>query len=181
VSLARFGPMLQAADLVGRISAFSTHTYGDGDEGDATPGWYDGESERAALVKAVATSPHEGASVWMTEYGDLDQTGLIEWQFAWRSTRRLLGMLADGLWRRSRDAFDNLHEHDGAWATTGCWRIATGRTYAQEALLRGEAGVPSRALAGPSQSILRDPNVYAAGATRCATYGCRVRRARRTD
>jgi hypothetical protein len=120
VSIARFGPLLQAQDLVGRVDAFSTHTYGDGDDGDGTAGWYEGESERAALVKAVAKSPSRAASVWMTEYGDLDQTGLIEWQFAWRSSRRLLGMLADGFnaaiaW----DAFDNLHEHDGAWATYG--------------------------------------------------------------
>jgi len=48
VSMDRFGPMLEAKDLVGRVLAFSTHTYGDGDEGDATPLWYDGESERAA-------------------------------------------------------------------------------------------------------------------------------------
>jgi hypothetical protein len=66
VSLARFGPMLEAKDLVGRVLALSTHTYGDGDEGDATPGWYDGESERAALVKAVGKSPHAGARLWMT-------------------------------------------------------------------------------------------------------------------
>jgi len=122
IERARFSPMLEALDLVGRVSAFSTHTYGDGDEGDATPGWYDGESERAALVKAVAASPHQGASVWMTEYGDLDQTGLVEWQFAWRSARRLMRMLADGFHAAlAWDAFDNLHEHDGvSRRPTGC-------------------------------------------------------------
>jgi hypothetical protein len=100
------------------VLAFSTHTYGDGDEGDATPGWYDGESERAALVKAVGKSLHPGARVWMTECGDLDQTGLVEWQFAWRSARRLLRMLEDGFHAAiAWDAFDNLHEHDGLWAT----------------------------------------------------------------
>jgi len=120
IKMERFSPMLEAPDLVGRVAAFSTHTYGDGDEGDATPGWYDGESERAALVKAVAGSPHKGASVWMTEYGDLDQTGLVEWQFAWRSARRLLRMLNDGFHAAlAWDAFDNLHEHDGVWATYG--------------------------------------------------------------
>jgi hypothetical protein len=120
IRMERFSPMLEATDLVGRVSAFSTHTYGDGDEGDATPGWYDGQSERAALVKAVAASRHAGASVWMTEYGDLDQTGLIEWQFAWRSARRLMRMLADGFGAAlAWDAFDNLHEHDGVWATYG--------------------------------------------------------------
>jgi hypothetical protein len=127
VSMARFGPILEAGDLVGRVLAFSTHSYGDGDEGDATPGWYDGESERAALVKAVAHSPHAAARVWMTEYGDLDQTGLVEWQFAWRSTRRLLRMLEDGFHAAiAWDAFDNLHEHDGLWATYGL--LATDRS-----------------------------------------------------
>jgi hypothetical protein len=58
--------------------------------------------------------------VWMTEYGDLDQTGLIEREFAWRSARRLLKCLNEGFsaglaW----DAFDNFHEHDGAWALYG--------------------------------------------------------------
>jgi hypothetical protein len=123
VAMGRFAPLLEAPDLVGRVAAFSTHTYGDGDEGDATPVWYDGESERAALAKAVAASPHEGASLWMTEYGDLDQTGLIEWQFAWRSARRLMRMLADGFHAAiAWDAFDNLHEHDGVWATYGLLR-----------------------------------------------------------
>jgi len=123
VAMERFAPMLEARDLVGRVAAFSTHTYGDGDEGDATPAWYDGESERAGLVKAVAASPHEGASLWMTEYGDLDQTGLVEWQFAWRSARRLMRMLADGFQAAlAWDAFDNLHEHDGVWATYGLLR-----------------------------------------------------------
>ena len=147
VAKERFTPMLEAPDLVGRVAAFSTHTYGDGDEGDATPGWHAGESERAALVKAVAASPHAGASLWMTEYGDLDQTGLIEWQFAWRSARRLMRVLADGFHAAlAWDAFDNLHEHDGVWATYGLLR--TDRydldARAEEALLRGEAGVPLR-------------------------------------
>lgn len=56
----------------------------------------------------------------MTEYGDLDQTGLIEHEIGWRSTRRILRLLNEGfsaglVW----DAFDNLHEHDAAWSTYG--------------------------------------------------------------
>ena len=59
-------------------------------------------------------------TIWMTEYGDLDQTGRIEHEVGWRSTRRLLRSLNEGfsaglVW----DAFDNLHEHDGAWSTYG--------------------------------------------------------------
>jgi hypothetical protein len=116
----RLRPLLDDAGLVGRIAVFSGHTYGDGDEQDQPGNWYEMERPAARLASAVGTGPHKGASVWMTEYGDLDQTGLIEWQVAWRSTRRLLKLLADGFsagiaW----DAFDNLHEHDGAWATYG--------------------------------------------------------------
>jgi hypothetical protein len=56
----------------------------------------------------------------MTEYGDLDQSGLIEHEIGWRSTRRMLRLLNEGLsaglvW----DAFDNFHEHDAAWSTYG--------------------------------------------------------------
>jgi hypothetical protein len=120
--VARIRPLVEDAELAGRVAAFSAHTYGDADEGDAGS-WYDSARPTAAYAKAVAAGFHAETSVWMTEYGDLDQTGLIEWQFAWRSHRRLLKMLADGFnaalfW----DAFDNLHEHDGAWATYGLLR-----------------------------------------------------------
>jgi len=126
VSLERHRALLDDPDLVGRIAVFSHHTYGDGDAGDGGGAWYEAETPHAALARAVAESRHAEARLWMTEYGDLDQTGLIEWQFAWRSTRRLLGFLRDGFsagiaW----DAFDNLHEHDGAWATYGL--LATDR------------------------------------------------------
>jgi hypothetical protein len=120
VDLERHRPLLHDTALVGRVAAFSHHTYGDGDEGDGGPGWYDAERPQARLVEAVAMSPHRGTPVWMTEYGDLDQSGLIEWRVAWRSTRRALKFLEDGFsaglaW----DGFDNLHEHDGVWATYG--------------------------------------------------------------
>ena len=120
VSLERHRPLLNDADLVGRVAAFSHHTYGDGHEGDAGPGWYLGESPQAALAQAMAMSPHKGAGLWMTEYGDLDQTGLVEWGVAWRSTRRLMKFVADGFTAgMAWDAFDNLHEHDGVWAQYG--------------------------------------------------------------
>lgn len=121
--VARYEALLSDAALVGRVAAFSGHTYGDGGEQDATGTWYDAERPTALLPRAVAASPHRGVSTWMTEYGDLDQTGAIEWDFAWRSTRRLLKLLEDG-WNGAFawDAFDNLHEHDGVWATYGLLR-----------------------------------------------------------
>ena len=65
---------------------------------------------------------------WLTEYGELDQTGEMEWDAAVSSTRRLLRGLNDGMraaivW----DAFDNFHEHDDAWTIWGILRYARGR------------------------------------------------------
>jgi hypothetical protein len=65
---------------------------------------------------------------WLTEYGELDQTGEMEWDAAVSSTRRLLCGLNDGMraalvW----DAYDNFHEHDAAWTIWGILRSARGR------------------------------------------------------
>ncbi len=121
--VARYRPLLAERALAGRIAVFSGHTYGDGDEQDASGSWYDQERPTALLPKAVAASPLRAASVWLSEYGDLDQSGAIEWQFSWRSTRRLLKALEDG-WNAALvwDAFDNLHAHDAAWASYGLLR-----------------------------------------------------------
>jgi hypothetical protein len=121
----RYAELLADAALVGRIAAFSGHTYGDGDEQDASADWFDRERPTAAFVKAVRASAHPPrAAVWLTEYGDLDQTGAIEWQFAWRSTRRLLKALEDG-WSAALawDAFDNQHLHDAAWTEYGLLKV----------------------------------------------------------
>lgn len=62
---------------------------------------------------------------WLTEYGELDQTGEMEWEAAVNSTRRLLRGLNDGMragivW----DAYDNFHGHDDAWTIWGIMRVA---------------------------------------------------------
>jgi O-glycosyl hydrolase len=62
---------------------------------------------------------------WLTEYGELDQTGEIEWEAAANSTRRLLRGLRDGaraalVW----DAYDTFHGHDDAWTIWGIMRTA---------------------------------------------------------
>jgi O-glycosyl hydrolase len=62
---------------------------------------------------------------WLTEYGELDQTGEMEWEAAANSTRRLLRGLRDGaraalVW----DAYDTFHGHDDAWTIWGIMRTA---------------------------------------------------------
>lgn len=117
--------VLSDTSLVKQITAFATHTYGNGDIGENEP-WFGAETPHAKFSKAVNNSEFKEASVWLSEYGDLDQTGLIEYEFAWRSTRRLMKGLRDGFnaaiaW----DAFDNLHEHDTAWAVYGLLKTDT--------------------------------------------------------
>lgn len=63
-------------------------------------------------------------SVWMGEYGDLDQSGEMEWYVSWISTYRLFNILEAGFngaifW----DAFDNYHDHDEAWTIYGLLRV----------------------------------------------------------
>jgi hypothetical protein len=117
--------VLSDSTLVDRIVAFSTHTYGNGDLGENEP-WFGGDTDYTRFARAIKRSEFRNASIWMSEYGDLDQTGSIEYEFAWRSTRRLMktfkyGFNAALAW----DAFDNFHEHDTAWATYGLLKTDT--------------------------------------------------------
>jgi hypothetical protein len=118
--LDKIEPILSTAAFVGRIAAFSTHTYGNGGDEDGSS-WFMEKTPYANFVEAMKSSQYKStARAWMSEYGDLDQTGEVEFGIAWRSTRRLLNALADGfsvgmVW----DAFDNLHKHDNACTTYG--------------------------------------------------------------
>lgn len=117
--LEKMAPLLSSGLFVDRVVAFSTHTYGNG--GDEEAGnWFLEKTPYAQFAEAVQNSPYKSAHSWMSEYGDLDQTGEVEFGIAWRSTRRLMKALADGfsagmVW----DAYDNLHKHDNAWTTYG--------------------------------------------------------------
>jgi hypothetical protein len=113
---------LGASELVNRIPVFSSHTYGDGGEGDGLS-WYAAKSEFANAMGRIRNSCFKDSSFWVTEYGDLDQSGEIEFAVAWRSDRRILKLLNEGIraglvW----DAFDNFHEHDAAWASYGLFQ-----------------------------------------------------------
>jgi hypothetical protein len=121
----RLEAFLSDTTMVNRIAVFGTHTYGNGDIGDSE-NWFANETENGKFVKQIRKSKYTNSSAWMTEYGDLDQTNEIEFEFAWRSTRRLLKCLRDGFsagiaW----DAFDNFHNHDTAWAEYGLLKTDT--------------------------------------------------------
>lgn len=74
----------------------------------------------------IAENQLDNWSYWLTEYGDLDQSGQRQWEIARSSTRRLLRGLLDGaqaaiVW----DAYDNWHGHDDSWTIYGL--LCTGR------------------------------------------------------
>ena len=96
-----------------RIEVIGVHTYLD----------Y-AESDYRAVAEFAGSSGSGLPHVWMTEYGDLDESGEREWYVAWVSTRRLLTLLSAGfhgalVW----DAYDNYHDHDAAWTLYGLLRM----------------------------------------------------------
>jgi hypothetical protein len=119
VALKRFDLLLSSPDLASRFRAFSSHTYGNGHDQEEGA-WYTRPTPAAELVVKTKSSPFRHVGIWMNEYGDLDESGRIEFEVAWRSTRRLLKALSVGFTgAMAWDAFDNLHEHDSAWSTFG--------------------------------------------------------------
>lgn len=108
-SLEYVRPILGSRQLVGRIGVVGMHTYGDISVQDVSD--------------LLPTYDDKGTRFWMTEYGDLDETGAQEWEVAWKSTRRLLTCLHGGaqaglVW----DAYDNYHDHDQSWSLYGLLR-----------------------------------------------------------
>ena len=103
-------PFNNAPDLRGRIAALGMHTYADNEP-------------VADVVGRWRAGPHQDAPVWMTEYGDLDQTGEQEFYFAWAILRRLFHLLKGGMnGALNWDAFDNYHDHDETWSIYGLIR-----------------------------------------------------------
>lgn len=120
VDINRMQPLLQEASFTGKIKAFGFHTYGNGGESEPPCNWFTSPTPLKQMAEQINKSIYRNTPLWLTEYGDLDQTGLIEYEFAWRSTRRLIKALNDGFsagiaW----DAYDNFHLHDTAWALYG--------------------------------------------------------------
>lgn len=101
-------------ELASRIAIFALHTYSD-----------ISEQRYNEVTEMIRHSPFKEHGMWMSEFGDLDQTGEKEWYIAWKSTSRLLDTLKAGFhgalfW----DAFDNYHDHDEAWTIYGLFRNA---------------------------------------------------------
>ena len=112
-------------DLASQTYAISAHCYGNGDEGDGDM-WYDNNSWIGESIDSAKQSGFKNCHTWLDEYGDLDQTDEIEWEFAWRCQRRLLRALREGvnlaqLW----DSWDNYHLHDSAWSKYGMIKTDT--------------------------------------------------------
>jgi O-glycosyl hydrolase len=104
--------LVKSEKLRQRIGAFSMHDYAD-----LPPQMIQ------SVVDAVENSPYAGKRLWFGEFGDLEQSGEIEWPVAWWMTSRLLDHLAGGfqaslVW----DAFDNYHDHDAWWTIYGILR-----------------------------------------------------------
>jgi hypothetical protein len=111
--------LAQEPSLAGWMEALALHTYGNGNEGDGG-NWYRDPSSFSRIFNAIQRTSFHGIPLWLTEYGDLDQSRLIEYAVGWRSTRRLLKALQDGVsaglvW----DGYDNYHKHDDSWSLYG--------------------------------------------------------------
>ena len=106
------GELVESEALQERIGAFSMHSYAD----------YSLETYRE-VVDVIQNSPYADTPIWLSEYGDLDQTGEKEWLISWISTRRLLDALEAGFTGTAAwDAFDNYHDHNEFWTIYGLIR-----------------------------------------------------------
>ena len=115
--------VLSDSSYADQICAFGVHSYGEG-EGDGV------EENFKRFIRTLKDSPFKNSSVWLTEYGDLDQTQEMEYEFAWRSTRRLMKFLRYGYTAAlAWDAFDNFHEHNQAWCVYGLFHTDTTATH----------------------------------------------------
>jgi O-glycosyl hydrolase len=102
--------ILDTPSVKDRIGAYGFHCYAD--------------YSPAGAVERIQ-SAGSNARAWMTEYGDLDQSGEREWHIAWIIFGRLLGILEGGMTGALNwDAFDNFHDHDGFWTIYGLVRAA---------------------------------------------------------
>jgi hypothetical protein len=113
-SIQRITPFLQDTSMLNKVTHFGFHIYGG----------HDGVPKM--LVDSIDNSVYNGSAKWMTEYGDLDLTTLVENRVAIRSTNMLIDFVNGGftggmVW----DAYDNYHKHDEAWSEFGLLKTDT--------------------------------------------------------
>ncbi len=122
----RLEDILKNEQYAPRVKGFGWHTYGNGGDADSQNGWVDQKSNFNIFMESTKATAYANKSFWLTEYGDLDQSNEIEFEFAWRSARRLLKSLNDGITgAMAWDAFDNYHVHDSTWARYGLFQTDT--------------------------------------------------------
>jgi hypothetical protein len=112
-----FGPwyfqqLVQSHKLQGRIGILGSHNYSD------IP-----LQEYQKVTEIISNSAYKDVPLWITEYGDLEQSGEKEWYVGWISTSHLFDHLEAGfrgslIW----DAYDNYHDHDEHWTISGVLR-----------------------------------------------------------
>jgi O-glycosyl hydrolase len=111
---------------INKLEAIGVHTYGNGLDGDGRGGWLEDNSPFTNTFNALKNTSLAKKQLWLTEYGDLDQSGEIEYEVAWRSTRRLMKALNDGIHAGiAWDAYDNYHVHDSTYAYYGLLKTDT--------------------------------------------------------
>jgi len=99
--------------LAKRVAVFGMHQY------------FDYTPEKYAWVSNALTGAYADKQMWMTEYGDLDQTGEKEWYIAWKSVERAIDFVKAGYHGGLQwDAYDNHHDHDDMWTIYGLIRYA---------------------------------------------------------
>jgi hypothetical protein len=113
----RFGPeyinaLVKSPALKKRIGVFGLHS-----ESDLPDDAY----KRVSAV--LHNSPYRGRRLWMSKFGDLDQSGEKEWYVAWAMASRLMDHLEGGFSASlAWDAFDSYQEHERSWSISGLLR-----------------------------------------------------------
>ena len=105
-------PLVASPALHERLAVFALHDYRD------IP-----ESLYREVTQVAKQSAHADKPIWMTEFGDLEQSGEREWYVAWVMASRLFDQLEAGFnaalaW----DAYDNYHDHNEYWTIYGLLR-----------------------------------------------------------
>lgn len=125
LNIDKISPVLSDTLLQSFIAVFGVHYYG---QYGAESAAYSDEKDNLLgnFTNAVKGSIYNNTPCWITEYGDLDQSNEIEYEFATRITNRLVQVIYNGfsgaeVW----DAFDNFHEHDTVWAEYGLIKTDT--------------------------------------------------------
>lgn len=104
--------ILRIRKLIKRIDVFGLHDYSD------IP-----RDQYQEVLDLLKDTSYTNCRLWMTEFGDLEQSGEKEWYVGWWMTSRLFDQLENGfngalVW----DAYDNYHDHDEAWTIYGLLR-----------------------------------------------------------